>query len=130
MMNTRSLTTHLDHVSRCKASPVTNWPNRWTNRVFTMNTRRDWIEMLISSEACDSDCRPRRRAGHPAPGPCPFHPGVEFRANLKSISHRCHLFEVSFVWKLTKETIHLPPGCLQGGSARPYYASKTLHPNP
>jgi len=34
-----------------------------------------------------------------------------FRANLKSISHRCHLV---FVWKLTKETIHLPLGCLQG----------------
>ena len=37
------------------------------------------------------------------------------RANLKSISHRCHLFEVAFVWELTKETIHLPLGCLQGG---------------
>ena len=49
------------------------------------------------------------------------HPGVELRANLKSISHRCHLeevalfFEVAFVWELTKETIHLPLGCLQGG---------------
>ena len=45
------------------------------------------------------------------------HPGVELRANLKSISHRCHLFEVAFVWELTKETIHLPLGCLQGGFA-------------
>ena len=43
------------------------------------------------------------------------HPGVELRANLKSISHRCNLFEVAFVWELTKETIHLPQGCLQGG---------------
>jgi len=43
------------------------------------------------------------------------HPGVEFRANLKSISHRCYLFEVAFVWELTKETIVLPLGCLQGG---------------
>jgi len=43
------------------------------------------------------------------------HPGVELRANLKSISHGCHLFEVAFVWELTKETIHLPLGCLQGG---------------
>ena len=43
------------------------------------------------------------------------HPGEEMRANLKSISHRCHLFEVAFVWELTKETIHLPLGCLQGG---------------
>ena len=37
------------------------------------------------------------------------------RANLKSISHRCHLFEVALVWELTKETIHLPLGCLRGG---------------
>jgi len=44
------------------------------------------------------------------------HPGVELRANLKSISHRCHLFEVAFVWELTKETIQLPLGCIQGGS--------------
>ena len=43
------------------------------------------------------------------------HPGVELRANLKSISHMCHLFEVAFVWELTKETIHLPLSCLQGG---------------
>jgi hypothetical protein len=43
------------------------------------------------------------------------HPGVEFRANLKSISHRCHLFEVTIVWELTQETIYLPMGCLQGG---------------
>ena len=38
------------------------------------------------------------------------YPGVELRANLKSISHRCHLFEIVFVWELTKETIHLPLG--------------------
>ena len=40
---------------------------------------------------------------------------VELKANLKSISHRCHLFEVAFVWELTQETIDLPLGCLQGG---------------
>ena len=52
-----------------------------------------------------------------AAGSCgTVHPGVELRANCKSISHRCHLFEVIFVWELTKETIHLPLGCLQGGS--------------
>ena len=45
---------------------------------------------------------------------CGCHPGVELGANLKSISHRCHLFEVAFVWELTKETFHLPLGCLQG----------------
>ena len=43
------------------------------------------------------------------------HPGIELRENLKSISHRCHLFEVAFVWELTKETINLPLSCLQGG---------------
>ena len=38
------------------------------------------------------------------------------RANLKEISHRGHIFEVASVWELTKGTIHLPLGCLQGGS--------------
>ena len=42
------------------------------------------------------------------------HPGFQLRANLESISHRCHFFEVAFVWELTQETIHLPLGCLQG----------------
>jgi len=44
------------------------------------------------------------------------HPGGNSGANLKSISHRCYLFEVAFVWELTKETIGLPLGCLQGGT--------------
>ena len=43
------------------------------------------------------------------------HPGVELRANLKSISHRCHLFGLAFVLEMTKEIIYLPLGCLQGG---------------
>ena len=43
------------------------------------------------------------------------HPAVELKANLNSISHRCHLFEVASVWESTTETIYLPPGCLQGG---------------
>jgi len=43
------------------------------------------------------------------------HPGVELRANLESIFRRRFLFEEAFVWQLTKETIHLPLGCLQGG---------------
>ena len=46
------------------------------------------------------------------------HPGVELKANIKSISHRCHQFEVALVWELTKETIHLPLGCLQGGEEK------------
>ena len=37
-----------------------------------------------------------------------LHPEVELRANLRSIFHRCHLFEVAFVWELAEETIHLP----------------------
>ena len=45
------------------------------------------------------------------------HPGVQLRANLKSISHRCH-FEVASVWELTPKTIHLPLGCLQVGTGR------------
>jgi len=45
------------------------------------------------------------------------HPGGNPGANLKSISHRCHPILVAFVWELTKETIHLPLGCLQGGEA-------------
>jgi len=43
------------------------------------------------------------------------HPGGNPGANLMSISHRCYLFQVAFVWELTKETIVLPLGCLQGG---------------
>jgi len=44
------------------------------------------------------------------------HPGGNPGANLKSIPHRCYLREAAFVWEFTKETIHLPLGCLQGGS--------------
>ena len=45
-------------------------------------------------------------------------PGVELRANFMSISHRCNLFQVAFVWELTQETICLPLDCLQGGQVR------------
>ena len=41
-----------------------------------------------------------------------LHRGGNPGENLKSISH---LREVEFVWELTKETIYLPMGCLQGG---------------
>ena len=44
------------------------------------------------------------------------HPGGNPEANIKSISHRCHPILVAFVWELTKETIDLPLGCLQGGT--------------
>jgi hypothetical protein len=45
----------------------------------------------------------------------PRHPGGNPGANLKSISHRCHPILVVFVWKLIKETMDLPLGCLQAG---------------
>ena len=41
-------------------------------------------------------------------------------ANFKSISHRCYPILLAFVWELTKTTIDLPLGCLQGGE-RPAY---------
>ena len=44
-----------------------------------------------------------------------YHPGGNPGENVKSISHRCYLREVAFEWELTKETICLPLGCLQGG---------------
>ena len=43
------------------------------------------------------------------------HPGGNPEGNLKSISHTCHPILVAFAWELSKETIHLPLGCLQGG---------------
>ena len=42
------------------------------------------------------------------------HSGGKPGANFESISHRCHPILVAFVWELTKETINLPLGCLQG----------------
>jgi len=63
-----------------------------------------------------------------------FHPGGNPGANLKSISHRCYLFEVAFVWELTQETIVLPMGCLQGGrrldsSVQRLFVSRGLFPH-
>ena len=43
------------------------------------------------------------------------HPGGNPGANPKSTSHKCFLFKVASVGELTKETIYLPLGCLQGG---------------
>ena len=40
--------------------------------------------------------------GDPHPGL--NQPGVELRANFKSIPHRCHLFAVAFESELTKDT--------------------------
>ena len=59
------------------------------------------------------------------------HPGDNQGANLKSISHGSYLFEVAIVWELTKETIVLPLGCLQGGCAarrrRRFYLTEYIY---
>ena len=57
------------------------------------------------------------------------HPGGNPGATLKSISHRCHLFEVVFVWELTEETRHLLLGCLQGGKvfSKSFYRIELPH---
>ena len=34
-------TTHLNHISHRKTASGINWSNRWTYRVFIINTRRD-----------------------------------------------------------------------------------------
>jgi len=64
--------------------------------------------------------RPRIRTGT-----LPPNPGGNPGANLKSISHRCRPILVAFVWELTKETIYLHLGCLQGG-----LAPQPRNPNP
>ena len=70
---------------------------------------------------------------HPPSSPT-CRPGGNPGGNLKSISPRCYLFEVAFVWELTKETIVLPLGCLQGGVRRSRpplrYRSSPLPPPP
>ena len=48
---------------------------------FTQAGRQWYISRTRARRIADSDA----------------HLGVELRANLKSISHRCHLFEVAFV---------------------------------
>ena len=44
-----------------------------------------------------------------------YHPVGNPGANFKSDTRRFHLREVAFERELTKETIGLPLGCLQGG---------------
>ena len=67
----------------------------------------------------DSVLKKRRCSGvYRAPPKGLSHPGGNPGANRKSIPHRCHPILVAFVRVLTKETIELPMGCLQGGFAR------------
>ena len=47
------------------------------------------------------------------------HPEGNPGANLKSISHKYRPILVACVCELTKETINLPLGCLQGGAGAP-----------
>ena len=37
------IATRLDHISYCRTASSTNWSNRWTYRVFIINTGRDYI---------------------------------------------------------------------------------------
>jgi len=41
------------------------------------------------------------------------YPGGNQVANLKSIFHRCYLWEAAFEWELTQESIYLHLGCLE-----------------
>ena len=35
------ITSHLDFISQCRATPGTHWSRRWTIRVFVINIRHD-----------------------------------------------------------------------------------------
>jgi len=70
------------------------WMAELTCRPPTLWTRQHVLSALVWSEECQETFG--------------SHPGVELRANLKSISHRCHPIQVAFVWELTKKNIHLP----------------------
>ena len=50
------------------------------------------------------------------------HPGGNPGANIKTISHKYYIREEEFECELTKETIYLPLGCLQGGTAAELHA--------
>ena len=63
-----------------------------------------------------------------------FRPGGNPGVNIKSISHRYYLREVALQRELTKETIYLPLGCLQGstpvmpyGGVPPFHQKLTPH---
>ena len=68
-----------------------------------------WPALCFRCAACGALCF-RCGQGHPGGNP---------GANLESTSHRCFLREVAFEWEVTKETIYLPLGCLQGDSGGP-----------
>jgi len=100
---------------RSQRSP-TPWYIPPTHLVLTQG----WLVLDTFTGHCpwthseDLDLTPLGRK-HPRTRSAPP-PGVELNAYLKSISHRCHLYEEAFVWKLTKQTIHLLLVCLQGAA--------------
>ena len=81
--------------------------------------------LVDHSGSCSATRRTPRRLTPPVPRPSASPPNDHFirlihpegnpGADFKSISHRCNLFEVTFVREMTKETSVLPLGCLQGG---------------
>ena len=83
-----------------------------------------------ASSESSIQCRGRRRHRRAQRGCCAEDPPPVLRANLKSISHRRHLFDVAFLWELTKGTIHFPQGCLQGGMQRTAGAAGAANPPP
>ena len=81
--------------------------HKWTTLKTMAFLTQDWIESLFAF-----------RVVIPEPPRPPSHPGGNPGANLKSIFHSCYLREEAFECELTKETIDLPLGHLQGGLAR------------
>ena len=71
--------------------------------------------------ACRAALAHRRgRGGRPCrPQQSQSHPGGNPGANIKSISHRCHLFEVAFDWELTKKLSFCPWVASRAGIEEP-----------
>ena len=74
------------------------------------NTHPPGVNWMVGQPACG------RAGAPPAPATAAsiFFVFSPWRVDLEPISHRCHPNLVAFVWELTKETINLPLGCLQG----------------
>jgi len=87
-----------------------------------------WLFLSESeSDSSERESEPERgRQGGEAMRTSILRPGGNPGANLNSISHRCHLIMVAFVLELTKETIDLPLGCLQGGLQHECASSHTI----
>ena len=97
----------LEHLAlRSTSEDLQYWSKREEGGQTGQNARRVAGDTVRGEEdASDGSCL--STPGH--------HPECESWANLKSISQRCHPILVALVWNLTKETMMLPLGCLQGG---------------